>query len=157
MWEGAGPPPCKESSWLLLFGCVALLLLRLRTRPRWPIGPRHQAVVHWGGWLLAGAIFFSVGNSFHEYYLSMLGAPLVAPAGIGVAEVWRLWHERWWLALGALLLAVGSTLALQYATLQAFVGLVWWLPVVAGLFIAGAVLTLLAQSQQERLARTGVV
>ena len=63
------------------------------------IGVAFLIVWGWGareaGWW-SGA-FFSVAGFFHEYYLSMLGAPLAALVGIGAAELWRLRRERWWL------------------------------------------------------------
>jgi 4-amino-4-deoxy-L-arabinose transferase-like glycosyltransferase len=149
------PPLSKEMSWLLPFGLFGALLVALRTRLRWPLAARHQAVVLWGGWLLTGGVFFSVAGFFHEYYLSMLAVPLAALVGMGLAELWAMHHERWWLALAMLLAAVGGTLALQVTTAQAFLNSMPWLPLLAGLLIAGALLLLLARRQWTDVARAG--
>ena len=148
-------PLSKEASWLLPLAICGALLLLLRARPRWPPAPRHQALALWGGWLLAGGTFFSVAGFFHEYYLSMLGAPVAALSGIAVAELWDLRRTRWWLALAGLLAAAAGTLALQLTTLPAFVTRVPWLPAMIGLALAGAVLSAWARGSHLRLARAG--
>jgi 4-amino-4-deoxy-L-arabinose transferase-like glycosyltransferase len=155
VWRLFTTPLSKEVSWLLPFGLFSALLVLLRTRLQWPVAPRHQAVILWGGWLLTGGAFFSVAGFFHEYYLSMLAAPLAALVGIGVAELWAMHRERWWLALLLLLAAVGGTLAFQVTTARAFLHPLSWLPLLAGLFAAGALLVLLARRQRDHLARAG--
>jgi len=147
-------PLSKEASWLLPLALWGALLL-LRARPRWPLGPSHQALVLWGGWLLAAGVFFSVANFFHEYYLATLAPPVAALSGMGVAELWRLRQARWGLALAALLVAAGGTLALQLTTLPTFVEGVWWLPAVIGLVLAGIFLSALARGGHPRLGQAG--
>jgi len=147
-------PLSKEVSWLLPFALFSALLLVWCDRLRWPIAPKHQALVLWGGWLLTGAIFFSVAGFFHEYYLSMLAPPLAALVAIGAIELWRLRQQRPWWALGLLLIAAGGTLALQIVTALAFVQTLWWLPFVIGLFVVGGVL-LAALRRHRRAALAG--
>ncbi|HOG46584.1 MAG TPA: glycosyltransferase family 39 protein [Anaerolineae bacterium] len=137
-------PLSKEASWLLPLGLLGALLLALRSRLRWPLDARHQAVVLWGGWLLTGGAFFSIAGFFHEYYLAMLGAPLAALAGLGIGELRHLRRERPWLAVGLLLAGAGVTLALQLATATAYVGAAWWLGVGVVLFAAGAAVAIAA-------------
>lgn len=132
------PPLSKEASWLLPFGLLAVALLALRTRLRWPLTTRQQAALLWGGWLATGAAFFSVAGFFHEYYLSMLGPPLATLVGVGVAELACLRHEHRWLAASLLLGAAGATLALQLATARAYVGMAWWLWPGIALLVLGA-------------------
>jgi 4-amino-4-deoxy-L-arabinose transferase-like glycosyltransferase len=148
-------PLSKEVSWVLPFGLFGALLVLVRTRLRLPLSTRHQAVVLWGGWLLTGGVFFSVAGFFHEYYLSMLAAPLAALVGMGVAELWGMHEKRWWLALAALLVGAGGTLALQVTTARAFVGSVSWLPLLVALFAAGGLLVLLARRHWTHVARAG--
>ncbi|MEM4360194.1 MAG: glycosyltransferase family 39 protein [Candidatus Bilamarchaeaceae archaeon] len=81
------PPLSKEVSWLLPIAILGLLLLALGARLRWPILPKHQSLALWGGWLLVGAIFFSVAGFFHEYYLSILAPPVSALFAIAVAQL----------------------------------------------------------------------
>jgi 4-amino-4-deoxy-L-arabinose transferase-like glycosyltransferase len=147
-------PLSKEVSWLLPFGALSMLLLASRNRLRWPLEPDHQAVVLWGGWLLTGAVFFSVAGFFHPYYLSMLAPPLAALVGIGAAGLWQLRARRPWLMLGLLLGGAGLTLAFQAYTAQAFSNNTWWLPLAAAL-LAGGVL-LLAAGTLRRYARTAL-
>ncbi len=130
----------KDIGWLLPFGLFAALLLAFRARPRWPINSKHQALVVWGGWLVTGAVFFSVAGFFHEYYLSILGAPLAALVGIGAAELWHIRERHRWIAAILLVAAAGATLALQLLTVKEFVGSVWWLQPAEALLVAGAVL-----------------
>jgi 4-amino-4-deoxy-L-arabinose transferase-like glycosyltransferase len=150
------PPLSKEMSWLLPFALCSALLLALRTRLRWPIAAGHQAVVLWGGWLVTGGVFFSVARFYHEYYLTMLAPPAAALFGLGVAELWRLWQEKWWLAVACLLFAAGGTLALQVATAGAFLSSPGWLPAVAGLLAGGALLLAAARHARPHLAQTGL-
>jgi len=138
------PPLSKEASWLLPFGLVAAGVLALRSRLRWPLTAGQQAVVLWGGWLLTGAAFFSVAGFFHEYYLSMLGAPLAALVGAGAGQVVQLHREHRWPAVGLLVAAAAATLALQINTARAYVGMAWWLWVSVAMLALGAVAAIAA-------------
>jgi 4-amino-4-deoxy-L-arabinose transferase-like glycosyltransferase len=146
------PPLSKEVSWLLPFGLASALLLLVGTRLRWPIAPKHQALVIWAGWLAAGAVFFSIAGFFHEYYLSMLAPPLAALVAIGVVQLWCLREQRSWLALALLLLAAGGTLGFQVVTAQAFINRISWLPLVLALFAIGSVLLVAAAKRKLRRA-----
>ena len=148
-------PLSKELSWLLPFGLVSILFLAFRSRLRWPIAPRHQALILWGGWLVIGVIFFSVAGFFHSYYLSILGAPLAALVGIGVVELWRWRSDRPWLAAALLFVAAVWTLWLQYTTASAYVTGVWWFPLLIGLFLIGV--TLLLGSAPTQLHDAAIV
>lgn len=149
------PPLSKEVSWLLPFGLFTIGLLAFRQRLRWPLAPKHQAAVLWGGWLLTGGVFFSVAGFFHEYYLAMLGAPLAALVGIGAVELWRLGKRRPWPAVGLALLAVGATLALQLRTATTYVGWAGWLVVPLVLLGSGAALLSLSVRGRRLAAQAG--
>jgi 4-amino-4-deoxy-L-arabinose transferase-like glycosyltransferase len=110
----------------------------------------------WGGWLLTGAIFFSVAGFFHEYYLSILGAPIAALVGIGIVELWQIRGKHPWLALGLILIAASGTLWLQIVTANSFVRNAWWLPVAIGLCVIGAVI-LIPWRKLQRVALIGFV
>jgi 4-amino-4-deoxy-L-arabinose transferase-like glycosyltransferase len=144
-------PLSKEMGWLLPFGAISMGVLLLGSRLQWPLAPKHQALVLWGGWLVTGGVFFSIAEFFHEYYLIMLCVPLAALVGIGVVELWNLRARRPWLAIALILVAVGSTLGLQVYTAQAYTNAFGWLPVTLGVFIVGAVLLIaFAKSQSSR-------
>jgi 4-amino-4-deoxy-L-arabinose transferase-like glycosyltransferase len=146
------PPLSKEVSWLLPFGLVSTLLLLFGSRWHWPITPNHQGLVLWGGWLLTCVVFFSVAGFFHEYYLSMLAAPLAALVAVGVVQLWRLRKQHPWLAVTLLLAAAGGTLAFQLMTAQSFVRNIWWLPLTLAIFAIGALL-LIAATISRKLNR----
>jgi len=130
-------PLSKEVSWLLPFGIISLLLLAVGSRWHWPITPKHQALVLWGGWLITCAIFFSIAGFFHEYYLSMMGAPLAALVAIGVGQLWNLARETLMLAAGILGISAIGTITFQVFTAKSFVQNLWWLPAIIILLIIG--------------------
>ncbi len=131
------PPLSKEMSWLFPFGIVSMILLVAGSRWHWPITPRHQALILWGGWLITCAVFFSIAGFFHEYYLSTLGPPLAALVAIGIGQLWNMKAEHPWLAVSLLSLSVAGTLGFQYYTASNFVQKIWWLPLAIGLFFIG--------------------
>ncbi len=137
-------PLSKEASWLLPFGLFAALIILLGTRLRWPIESKHQALVLWGGWLLTTGVFFSIAGFFHEYYLSIMGAPLAALVGIGMIELWRMGQKYFWLAALLLTLSAGGTLAFQFFTAQSFTQNIWWQSATIALFVIGFVSLMIA-------------
>jgi 4-amino-4-deoxy-L-arabinose transferase-like glycosyltransferase len=131
-------PLSKEVSWLLPIGLFTLGLLFFSARLRWPLATDHQAIVLWGGWLITGAVFFSIAGFFHEYYLSMLAAPLAALVGIGLIKLWQMRAQRSWLAVSLLLLTAAATLAFEIYTATAYTSYAWWLGFAVALFVIGA-------------------
>jgi 4-amino-4-deoxy-L-arabinose transferase-like glycosyltransferase len=63
---------------------------------------RRAQVALWSLWALAYGIVYSLaGGIFHAYYLSTLGPPLAALAGIGCFELWRRGSTHLAIGLGA--------------------------------------------------------
>jgi len=63
---------------------------------------RRAQVALWSVWALTYAIVYSLaGGIFHAYYLSTLGPPLAALAGIGCFELWRRGSMHLAVGLGA--------------------------------------------------------
>lgn len=114
-------PLAKEITWLLPLAVVSPGLLVWRGRRadrRWlPLSSRHQAVVLWGGWLLAGWIFFSLAGFMHAYYVAMLAPPLAMLAGAGIVELWRVYREHGWPGWLIVEIAAALTLAAQWSIL----------------------------------------
>lgn len=130
-------PLVKEITWLLPLAVVALGLLVWRGRRsdgRWlPLSTRHQAVVLWGGWLVAGWVFFSLAGFIHAYYVAMIAPPLAALAGAGMAELWRVYRRHGWIGWLVIEIAAALTLAAQWSILvQLFSSPLVWL---AALFV----------------------
>jgi 4-amino-4-deoxy-L-arabinose transferase-like glycosyltransferase len=149
------PPLSKETSWLLPFGMVSLILLAAGTRWTWPFTPKHQALVLWGGWLVTCVIFFSVAGFFHEYYLSMMGAPLAALVAIGIGQLWNLAKEHPRLSAGILAASAIGTLASQMYTASVFVQTIWWLPTVTALLLVGLIALTVGLIRQNWIFSTG--
>jgi len=150
------PPLSKEASWLLPLGLAGLALLLAGIRFKWPLGTKEHALMLWGGWLLTGAVFFSMATFFHEYYLALLGAPIAALAGIGLAELWKMYQEK---PLLASILCVGIcaiTLAFQVATASSFLTTLSWLPVLIIAFLAGTILLMAARGKRHSLTLSGL-
>ncbi|MGQ9815838.1 MAG: hypothetical protein ACUVR3_11935, partial [Candidatus Roseilinea sp.] len=114
-------PLAKEITWLLPLAVVSLGLLVWRGRRaerRWlALSSRHQAAVLWGGWLLAGWIFFSLAGFMHAYYVAMLAPPLAMLAGAGIVELWRVYREHRWIGWLIVEIAAALTLAAQWSIL----------------------------------------
>lgn len=63
---------------------------------------RRAQVALWSMWALTYGIVYSLaGGIFHAYYLSTLGPPLAALAGIGCFELWRRGSTHLAIGLGA--------------------------------------------------------
>jgi 4-amino-4-deoxy-L-arabinose transferase-like glycosyltransferase len=63
---------------------------------------RRAEVALWSAWALTYGIVYSLaGGIFHAYYLSALGPPLAALAGIGCFELWRRGSTHLAVGLGA--------------------------------------------------------
>ncbi len=144
------PPLSKEASWLLPFGIAGMLLLLLGSRWKWPVGSQHQALILWGGWLVTTGVFFSIAGFFHEYYLSIMAAPLAALAAIAAILLWRIGRKHFWPGTFLLALAGGVTLAFQFKTAESFVENIWWRPMTIGLFAVGLLLLALAAIRRNR-------
>lgn len=144
------PPLSKETSWLLPFGIISLVLLTVGPRWQWPITSKHQALVLWGGWLITCAVFFSIAGFFHEYYLSMMAPPLAALVGIGIYQLWQSGTVRPWLAAGVLSTAAIITLVFQMYTAANFVENIWWLSGTIAFLVIGLGTLIVAASKRKQ-------
>jgi len=130
-------PLSKEVSWLLPFGILSIIILFLGARLHQPLETKHRVLILWGGWLLTAAVFFSVAGFFHEYYLSIMAAPLAALVAMGVAEIWRLGRKNVLLSASLMALGVGGTLFYQYQTASSFTQNIWWFSIPVVLSVVG--------------------
>jgi len=88
----AVPRLAAQFAWLLPLAALGLFVLRRRDG-------LHPSLALWGVWLFTyGTVFSAAGGIFHIYYLSALGPPVAALAGIGAMKLWRRGPE--WLAAG---------------------------------------------------------
>ncbi|MFQ5409844.1 MAG: glycosyltransferase family 39 protein, partial [Anaerolineales bacterium] len=131
-------PLVDQASWLLPLAGFGLALGFVPTRMRWPLAAEHGELVLWGGWLAVSAGFFTVASLFHAYYLIMLGPPVAALAGVGVAKLWRASRTRPIAGPLALAGAFGITGAFALWVLRDYPEQAAWLaPTVVLLLIAG--------------------
>jgi 4-amino-4-deoxy-L-arabinose transferase-like glycosyltransferase len=88
----ATPRLATQFAWLLPLSLIGLFLVRHRDRI-------DASLVLWGVWLFTyGIVFSTAGGIFHLYYLSTLGPPVAALAGLGAIRLWR--RGPGWLAIG---------------------------------------------------------
>ncbi|MFZ6027443.1 MAG: glycosyltransferase family 39 protein [Chloroflexota bacterium] len=144
-------PLGKEVGWLLPFALFSIVLVLLGARLSWPLAPAHHALVLWGGWLLTAAVFFSIASFFHEYYLSMLAAPLAALVAIGLTCLWRLHRSHRWLATAGLVGAAMVTLAVQFSLARAYNGPQLAVAFALACFLVGAVLVGVSALRRTRV------
>jgi 4-amino-4-deoxy-L-arabinose transferase-like glycosyltransferase len=150
-------PLNKETSWLLPVALLAIALLLTGSRFSFPLEEKHQALVLWGGWLVTGGVFFSAASYFHEYYLTLLGAPLAALVGIGIIELWKMRKQYPLFTMFVAIAVIGVTLAFQYYIAISFVKTVGWLPHTLALFAYGIILLLASDKfgAPKNLAQAG--
>ena len=130
------------------------MLLLLSERVRLPLGTVHQGTALWGGWLLAGDVFFSVAGFFHAYYLILLAPPLAALVGAGAVRLWALLAARPKPGAAALALVGGLGLLFQYSIARVYTADLWWMLLALVLVMVGAVLAFL-HPRWEWLSRAG--
>jgi 4-amino-4-deoxy-L-arabinose transferase-like glycosyltransferase len=145
-----------EAGWLLPLALIGLIVGAWQVRPRLPLGRQHQALLLWGGWLLTGAIFFSVAGFFHQYYLIMIAPPIASLCGAGIVSLWHDYRQRKWLGwlLPVVLVAVGAA---QIRLLKPYPSYSHWLtPAILILCLVAAigliVMRLLPRLQIQRLS-----
>jgi 4-amino-4-deoxy-L-arabinose transferase-like glycosyltransferase len=97
----ATPTLASQFAWTFPLAVLGLALALGQRRQR---ETTKASLALWGLWALTyGIVFSAAGGIFHAYYLSALGPPLAALAGIGAVLLWR----RGPLYLAAGLLACG--------------------------------------------------
>lgn len=81
-----------QIAWLLPLALVALVVAACRARGAAPDVKAGWAL--WGGWLVAGALVFSLtGGIFHAYYTAELAPAIASLAAAGLATAWRWYRE----------------------------------------------------------------
>jgi 4-amino-4-deoxy-L-arabinose transferase-like glycosyltransferase len=89
----AAPSLATQFAWTLPLAALGAVFAWRRRRAQ---------VALWSVWALAYGIVYSLaGGIFHAYYLSTLGPPLAALAGIGCFELWRRGSTHLAIGLGA--------------------------------------------------------
>jgi 4-amino-4-deoxy-L-arabinose transferase-like glycosyltransferase len=128
-----------QSAWLLpfaLFGVIALGLLALLGE-RSSRNPRLATMIVFGGWLLAEAAILSFSKGIvHPYYASAMGPGAAVMVGAGAASLtWLARRRRWALVLAVC--AVAATVAVQIVILEEQHYMLWLIPVLIGVAVAG--------------------
>ncbi|GHO84801.1 glycosyltransferase family 39 protein [Dictyobacter formicarum] len=136
-----------QIGWLLPLALVAMVALAVQRRWRFQVDHQQLALVLWGMWLLAMAIFFSVDGSFHQYYMTEMSPGLSAMVGIGVVVMWHAYRGRSW--SGWLLpIALGLTAVVQLYMLASYPSWARWLsPIIGVLAVLGIGILVLVRLQ----------
>ncbi len=153
----AEPALASQVSWLLPMAVAGLAVILLqRRRNEWDRRAVH--VAFWGTWLLTAGVFFSMARFYHLYYLIVLAPAVAALAGIGLAELWRLYRTslvsmkdsdwRWvWLPVALIITAL-----IQMHILAAYSAWNVWLGPLLVTGVAVACVALSGIGLQTRLA-----
>ncbi|KPL22545.1 MAG: hypothetical protein AMJ93_06965, partial [Anaerolineae bacterium SM23_84] len=134
-----------QISWLLPLACLGLVVATWQTRFHSPLRRHHHSLLLWGTWWLTQAVFFSVANMFHRYYLGMMAPAIAALVGTGVAAICKEYRRaelRGWLLPLAL---VGSALVEAVILVPFPVWSRWLTPLVVGLCLVVAALLVIAR------------
>ena len=134
-----------QVSWLIPLAVLGLIAAAWRTRIRFPLDRRQQALVLWGVWLATQYAFFSVAGFFHSYYMVMMAPSIAALVGIGIVALWQDYRAKGWRGW-ALPVALLITAATQAYLLSSYPDWSAWLtPLVLGLGLVAAVALVLAR------------
>jgi MYXO-CTERM domain-containing protein len=104
------PTLAPQFAWMLPLAVMGALLGWRR---------RRAAIALWSVWAVCyGIVYSAAGGIFHAYYLSTLGPPIAALAGIGGSELWRRGsrHLATGLAVTGLWQGLIAALALDWTT-----------------------------------------
>jgi 4-amino-4-deoxy-L-arabinose transferase-like glycosyltransferase len=147
------PPLSKDIGWLLPMGFVGIFVLLFSTWITWPVAINHQTLILWGLWFLISCVFISFAGFIHEYYLTIIAAPLAVLTAVGINALWQLRKKLVWLSNLLVSISIGICIAFQTNIALKYLKLVPWLPVLYFLFSLGVVLLVgagLIQSQRNK-------
>lgn len=106
MFNGGGEPGALrlfnttlggQDDWLLPFGLFSILAFLVsvwKDKERKNRGKLISALLFWGGSTLTMAVYFSVSEFFHPYYLSVMAPFLAALCGIGFSLMGKLYPGK---------------------------------------------------------------
>jgi 4-amino-4-deoxy-L-arabinose transferase-like glycosyltransferase len=93
-WRLAHPHMAGQMLWFFPLAFVGFFAAAFQTRWSWPLGPNHQMLLLWLGWLVTYTVVYSfAGGIFHDYYVVTMAAPMAALTGIGGAALWKSFHS----------------------------------------------------------------
>jgi hypothetical protein len=142
-----------QSAWLLPFALLGVIALGLMAflGERSSRNPRLATMVVFGGWLLVEAAVLSFSKGIvHPYYASAMGPGVAVMVGAGAASLtWIARRRHWALALAPC--AVAATVAAQIVILEEQHYMLWLIPVLIAIAVAGLCLMAL-----PRLAAAGM-
>jgi 4-amino-4-deoxy-L-arabinose transferase-like glycosyltransferase len=77
-----------QITWLIPLAALGSIAAMGRERFRWPVSPKHLAILLWAGWLASYAAVFSFSRGIiHPYYLSIIAPPVAALFGVGASAL----------------------------------------------------------------------
>jgi 4-amino-4-deoxy-L-arabinose transferase-like glycosyltransferase len=129
-----------QISWLLSFALIGLIIALVRYRQQALTEKIKMKLLFWGCWLLPQAIFFSIAQGAHRYYLVMMAPAIAALVGISYSTlvIWSTgFGKKRYLLPAAILVTIG---------VQAFIIAgynewhSWMLPLVMGVGVLAVIL-----------------
>lgn len=137
-----GQPLVTQASWLLPLALLAIPLLVVQVARKGRLNAKQQALVLWGGSLLAELAYFSFTQGmFQSYYLIMMGPPLAALVGAAVWSLGQILQRRRWLGWVLAGLVTGGVLLFQAMILRQYPEYArWMVPAAAAIWLIGVAL-----------------
>lgn len=104
IFESSAPGPLRlfnqpladQVAWLLPFALLGAVALSWQRPLDLRKDRQQQSLLLWGVWLLTMAVFFSVANFIHLYYMVVVAPATCALFGIGLVTMWRDYRRPGW-------------------------------------------------------------
>lgn len=137
-----GSELASQWSWLFPIALLGGIAALFTVKRKFPLEPKAQALLLWGGWLATYGVVFSMAEGiFHTYYLIMLAPAVAALVGIGFSTLWSAYRNGGWMAW-LLPLTIAVTAAWQVKVLWDYNNAQWNAWLVPLVIAAGAITTL---------------
>lgn len=139
-----------QISWLLPFALIGLAVALYQNRRQVVAEKIKMKLFFWGGWLIPQAVFFSIAQGAHRYYLVMMAPAIAALVGISYSTLanWLTGTgKKRYLLPGALI----ATIGVQVFIISGYnEWRLWMMPLVSGVGILAFIL-LVWQIKSDRI------
>ncbi|GCF08927.1 glycosyltransferase family 39 protein [Dictyobacter arantiisoli] len=147
----------SQIAWFLPCALLGMLALVWQRRPNFQKDRQQLGLVLWGIWFLTMAVFFSLDNSFHQYYLVVLAPGLSACVGIGLVTMWQDYRRAGWRGWLLPLTLALTAFAQVYIVTSYPLWSQWLIPLVGGVMLLVVILLLILRLLAWGLGRMNSV
>jgi 4-amino-4-deoxy-L-arabinose transferase-like glycosyltransferase len=130
-----------QISWLLPFALIGLVIALYQIRRQALPEKTRMKLLFWGCWLIPQAVFFSIAQGAHRYYLVMMAPAIAALVGISYSTLAANWSTGAGKSRYLLPVAILSTIGVQAFIIAGYnEWRSWMLPTVIGVGLLAALL-----------------